>query len=258
MAFIPPLDTWVTSHYVGVPTETIEAIGSIEGKRILDVGCGDLLTAFGLLNHGAAEVVGLDIKDLPEILVDDTVKRLAASGYEDARFDRPRLTPLTFDGRHIPFDDSSFDVVFSWGVFEHVVGVRQLLTEMRRVMKPDGVCFIKVFPWFHSFYGSHLADFIQEPFAHLKYDHPTLLRMVTSYLDEHPEHDRNLILNHVWPEFLTLNKYSANMFYDDVRACGFSSAVWKLISYAHDLSHAPDGYSLSDLMIAGSEVILRK
>src|SRR3954451_6911212 len=44
-----------------------------------------------------------------------------------------------YDGRHIPFADDSFDIVFSSNVLEHVPHIRELLGEMRRVLRPGGV-----------------------------------------------------------------------------------------------------------------------
>jgi SAM-dependent methyltransferase len=44
-----------------------------------------------------------------------------------------------YDGRHLPFDDGSFDVVFSTEVFEHVFNLQEMLAELHRVLKPGGL-----------------------------------------------------------------------------------------------------------------------
>ena len=41
-------------------------------------------------------------------------------------------------GARLPFDDASFDVVFSSNVLEHVRGRHELLDEIRRVLSPNG------------------------------------------------------------------------------------------------------------------------
>lgn len=59
-------------------------------------------------------------------------------------------------------------------------------------------------------------------------------------------------------EYLTLNRYSANMFYRDVKAAGFTRDVWTLLSHQRDLSDAPPGYELSDLIVNGTDTLLFK
>jgi len=41
-----------------------------------------------------------------------------------------------YDGKHIPFEDGSFDAVFTSEVFEHVFNLEEALKEINRVMKP--------------------------------------------------------------------------------------------------------------------------
>lgn len=54
-----------------------------------------------------------------------------------------------YDGKHIPFDDSHFDCVFSSEVFEHVFNLEEMLREISRVLKNDGVLLITLpFVWY--------------------------------------------------------------------------------------------------------------
>jgi SAM-dependent methyltransferase len=46
---------------------------------------------------------------------------------------------MEYDGRNLPFADSSFDAVFSSNVLEHVEHVEELLAEISRVVRPGGV-----------------------------------------------------------------------------------------------------------------------
>lgn len=72
---------------------------------------------------------------------------LAASGYRVTAVDLPssayaaqRVHPvLDYDGRHLPLEDASVDVVFSSNVLEHVVAVEDLLRETARVLAPGGL-----------------------------------------------------------------------------------------------------------------------
>lgn len=45
---------------------------------------------------------------------------------------------IPYDGRHFPFADQSFDVVFSSNLLEHVADLAMLHRESARVLKPEG------------------------------------------------------------------------------------------------------------------------
>lgn len=66
---------------------------------------------------------------------------LATSNYRDAR-----VFPLIeYDGLHLPFEDETFDTLFSSNVLEHVSKLELFQAEMMRVLKPDG-CAVHVMP----------------------------------------------------------------------------------------------------------------
>lgn len=75
-------------------------------------------------------------------------KRLSQDGFEVTSIDVPHSNyagqqefPVQpYDGVHIPFADASFDVVFSSNVLEHVVRLDDLQAEIRRVLRPGGLC----------------------------------------------------------------------------------------------------------------------
>jgi SAM-dependent methyltransferase len=68
-------------------------------------------------------------------------------GYEVIAVDLPnsayaldRVYPvLDCDGYSLPFPNASFDLVFSSNVLEHVLDLRGILNEVRRVLSPDGL-----------------------------------------------------------------------------------------------------------------------
>lgn len=86
------------------------------GARILEVGAGSGFQARALSSWGH-EVVAVDI----------------AGPTQGAWYP---VQP--FDGVRIPFDDNTFDVVFSSNVLEHVQEFDALVSEMRRVLRPGG------------------------------------------------------------------------------------------------------------------------
>ncbi|WP_076998624.1 class I SAM-dependent methyltransferase [Variovorax sp. KK3] len=99
------------------------------GRDVLDIACGE---GYGsaLLAQVARSVVGVDIS---QEAVDH-----AARNYE-------RLTHLRFaqgSATAIPVEDSSIDVVVSFETLEHLDEQEEMLAEIRRVLKPDGLLVI--------------------------------------------------------------------------------------------------------------------
>ncbi|WP_324741239.1 methyltransferase domain-containing protein [Tsuneonella sp. CC-YZS046] len=91
--------------------------GKIEGK-VLDFGCGS--KPYEELFTRASAYVGIDVEQ---------------SGHDHAS----SKVDVFFDGRTIPFADASFDSVVCFEVMEHVPDLTLALSEIRRVLKPDGV-----------------------------------------------------------------------------------------------------------------------
>ncbi len=95
--------------------------------RVLDVGCGEGHFAVALVRSGA-EVVAVDVAQEP---LSRARARLAGL---DLRLVEPEA-PL-------PFEDSSFDVVWAGEVIEHVADGSQWLSELRRVLRSGGLLLL--------------------------------------------------------------------------------------------------------------------
>ena len=257
MSFIPDRDTWVRSHFIDVPRETVEFCGDISGTVTLNLGCGDMLADFGLLGQQVKRIIGLDISYRSSNFVQLAAQALRAKGFEIPESHSSRLSYCRYDGEGFPFKDGSFDFIFSWSAFEHVGSVGRVLSEAYRVLRSGGRAFVQVFPWYHCYYGSHLSDYIGEPYFHLRRTPRWVEQALRHHIRAHPE-EHEFLLEHQFPEYLTLNGYSANRFYADVIRSGFHVTKARLISYDQDLSHAPAGVEFSDLMICGTKMLLVK
>lgn len=112
----------------GRQARMIEAIvedylgSTVRDMAILDIGCGNGGIATHFANKGN-RVRGVDI--------------------EDKRAEETRDFDFTLvDSEHLPFEADTFDLVFSHHVIEHVPNQRLHLEEIRRVVRPDGLCYL--------------------------------------------------------------------------------------------------------------------
>lgn len=104
-------------------------VSEIEGKKVLDAGCGGgrYTAAWRLL--GAAPAVGLDISP---INIEDARRRASEAGIEDISFEQGDVLDL-------PFEDGEFDIVFSNGVLHHTTDWEKGVAELVRVLRPGGL-----------------------------------------------------------------------------------------------------------------------
>lgn len=95
----------------------------LEGD-VLDVGCGE--SPYRRFLPPYARYTGLDVEE--------------ATGF--GMTSRPEVH--AFDGRHIPFEDQSFDHILCTEVLEHAEYPDALVAEMLRVLRPGGTILVTV------------------------------------------------------------------------------------------------------------------
>jgi SAM-dependent methyltransferase len=72
-----------------------------------------------------------------------------------------RIWPvIEYDGRRIPFEDMSFDIIFSSSVLEHIPHVRFFQRELRRVLKQDGIA-VHVLPSSNWRFWTNIVHFVK-------------------------------------------------------------------------------------------------
>lgn len=229
-----------------------------DNKSILNVGCGgEMIMDFRILQLNARKITGLDIWDINSEFIDKTAEELRGNGFDVDENYKNKLEYILYNGRNFPFYDNSFETIFSWSAFEHIEDTLQVLEEMHRVLKKGGVAFVQVHPWYHTFYGSHLTDWVSEPFFHMSRPDDWVLQRLEEHVVKHPS-DRDFVMNGMFNAYKTLNKHSARSFYRDVQKAGFTVSKAKLISFEQDLSQAPPDVDFADLMIGGTMMLLSK
>jgi SAM-dependent methyltransferase len=100
----------------------------VGGLKVLDAACGE---GYGtaLLATVAASATGVDIS--PQ-----------AIEHAKARYSGDSLEFRVSDCLSLPFDDDEFDCVVSFETLEHLEDHDGLMTEFRRVLKPDGFLLV--------------------------------------------------------------------------------------------------------------------
>lgn len=103
---------------------------ALEGRSVLDIGCGSGGATIALVDdHGAGTVVGIDVVGR---VCERARVRVANAGLTD-RIEIRQVVP----GR-LPFDDACFDVVFSKDSIVHIPDKEALALDVFRVLLPGG------------------------------------------------------------------------------------------------------------------------
>lgn len=125
----------------------LELAGDLEGKWILDIGCGRGELACEAARRGA-HAVGIDYA---EAAIELSRERMDSLDAETRR----RVEFKLADAKGLDFPDGSFDLVFLVDVYEHLHPheIEHVLGEVKRVLRPGGALIIHTGPntWFYRF-----------------------------------------------------------------------------------------------------------
>lgn len=96
--------------------------------KVLDAACGAGYGTY-MLSKNASEVTGMDYSA-------ETVS-FASENYKAGN-----VKFVTGDVTSMPFDNGSFDLITAFEIFEHVENPQNMLKEMSRVLRKDGIVLI--------------------------------------------------------------------------------------------------------------------
>lgn len=116
------------AHIIGL----LDSI-SLKGKRVLEVGTGVGTDARALIARGAL-YSGVNIDH------GSTAMTMAAL----RAFNLPGRVEQA-DATALPYEDASFDVVYSYGVLHHIPNVATAVSEIYRVLRPGGLLVVMVY-----------------------------------------------------------------------------------------------------------------
>ncbi|MEL6830817.1 MAG: class I SAM-dependent methyltransferase [Pseudomonadota bacterium] len=111
-----------------------------EGDWVLDLGCGEGRHVHGLHLLGTVNAVGADL--------DQNSLKIAEQGL--AFLPRPESEPSLItsfqrvDALRLPYETDTFDAVICSEVLEHIGPYSEVLSEIRRILKPTGKLCVTV------------------------------------------------------------------------------------------------------------------
>jgi SAM-dependent methyltransferase len=242
---------WFDEHFHDAAREVVDFFAAdavdLAGKRIADLGCGEGIIDLGVFAAAKpAELVGYDLLPVDRA----RLARLSASHGGPV----PLPEGLTFEqcGRTtLPADDASVDHVFSWSAFEHVLDPVAVLREVRRILRPNGLLMIQIWPLFHSQHGSHLWEWNTDGFAQLcDGGLRATEEQVRADLADDPTWAEARI-----EESQTLNRVTLDELHRALLAGGFYVSKLELLTNAVHVPRELARYPLSSLGIAGVKLL---
>lgn len=127
--FVDASQPYFTSHR---PFDRIMP-DDLQGQKVLEIGCGMGLHSLELAQRGA-EVHAVDLTDAAVEITQARMKEFEI----EAEVQRA-------DAEALPFDNETFDFVWSWGVIHHSACTTRIVREIARVLKPSGQARVMVY-----------------------------------------------------------------------------------------------------------------
>jgi ubiquinone/menaquinone biosynthesis C-methylase UbiE len=245
-----PESQWFWEHYDEAASQILEAFQSeglsLSGRVIADVGCGDGFMDLGVLHKARpSKLVGYDLN------LTDTEYLRRRAGEEGV--DAADLDGLEFDrstATHVPADDGTFDFAFSWSAFEHIARPIEVLTEIRRILSPEGAFFLQLWPFYFSSKGSHLWEWFPEDHHHLQEAESDIVKHLDASDVKPP--DWTAMMSR---EFQHLNRITVDELQRSMQAAGFVVRRVELLTGATRITPELGRYSWLDLAIGGVKLI---
>jgi ubiquinone/menaquinone biosynthesis C-methylase UbiE len=177
-ASVTPKENWTAADYKAAAakkqrrfkrllSEMRDWVPSLQGKRVLDVGCGDAANSLQFALHPVTAAIGIDLS-LPLLANGGKGEQTRRLAKEIAGEPFPaRLGLLQMDATRMAFADSSVDLVISRSAMEHITPVEAVLEEIVRVTHPGGLIYLGIDPFYWA-RGCHKRGVVDIPFAHAR------------------------------------------------------------------------------------------
>lgn len=136
------------NNYSSIILQTISWVQACSKSDVLEIGPGLGYVMQSMKGRlGLSEIHGLDIS---QSMIQSAVQRFRRDGLSEASFRMHH-----YDGLNVPFEDNSFDFIYSTACIQHIPKpyAYLLFYEIMRILRSGGVFVCHLLSW------SHMADF---------------------------------------------------------------------------------------------------
>ena len=141
-----------------------------KGKVVVDFGCGDGTDCIDVAKHGAARVIGLDVRKDHLSVARDLARQAGA----DMEFTTPT--------------SEKADIILSLNSFEHYAEPDKVLRTMAEMLKPGGYVLVSFGPlWLHPLGGHAFSVFV---WSHILFTENSQMRWRNKFVDPKYHSDR--------------------------------------------------------------------
>lgn len=119
---------------VEVRKECLRLAGKIKGNNILDIATGSGWMAI-VLGKSGYKVTSIDINK-------EAIKRAKERAVDEGLIIDENISFKIADAQNLPFNNNTFDAVFSFDSMHHMPECDKVIKELSRVCKPGGVIII--------------------------------------------------------------------------------------------------------------------
>ncbi|MCD4832945.1 MAG: class I SAM-dependent methyltransferase [Bacteroidales bacterium] len=147
---------------------------SLKNLKILELGSGYGALSIALYELGAREVVGIDL-----------IKQRIDFSNENLKTNYPAfINNVKFKCINIKdIEDSDFDLIISKATFEHVLNLKDVLSQMRNKLKIGGKIITGFGPLYNSPWGDHNRLRHKLPWMHLIMGHNYYLKKLNENIN---------------------------------------------------------------------------
>lgn len=145
----------------------------IQGKHVLDFGCGGGWQTMALSRAGALHVCGVDTNHR---VLERARERAARAGFDSAA--------IGFVDHVGALQRKTFDVVISQNAMEHFRDPQAALRAMTEAARPGGRVLISFGPPWMAPYGSHMQFFTKVPWVNLLFPERTVMAVRRRFRDD--------------------------------------------------------------------------